>query len=94
MKYFTANGKYYELRWVNGEVAASSKNMETIVEGGGGGGYAYGGTGYAAPVTIRSRTVVHDEVFLIDREGREHASSCRPLTWPAVPGTGCWSFGR
>lgn len=73
MKQLNVFGKNYELHWVNGGVASSGKNLETIVRGGGGGGYVSGGTGYAAPVNITSKTVVHDQVFVIDGEGREHA---------------------
>lgn len=62
--------KEYELYWVTGEVAESGKSMETKVHGSGGGSY---GNGYTAPVNIRSTTTVHDQIFMIDREGKEHA---------------------
>lgn len=56
-----------------GKVASSSKNLETRVHGGGGGSYSYQGTGTSAPVTISSTTVVHDQLFLVNKEGREIA---------------------
>jgi hypothetical protein len=56
-----------------GKVVSSSKNMETKVHGGGGGGYSYQGTGGSAPVTISSTTVIHDQLFLVDKEGNERA---------------------
>lgn len=56
-----------------GKVASSSKNMETKVSGGGGGGYSYKGTGGTAPVRITSTTIVHDQLFLVNREGNETA---------------------
>lgn len=56
-----------------GKVASSSKNMETKVHGGGGGGYSYQGTGGSAPVRISSTTVIHDQLFLIDKTGTEKA---------------------
>jgi hypothetical protein len=73
MKQIVAASKPINLYWTTGKVADAGKNMETIVRGGGGGGYTYNGTGSTAPVTITSTTVVHDQIFLIDGQGREHA---------------------
>ncbi|HVU95729.1 MAG TPA: hypothetical protein VHE34_10920 [Puia sp.] len=73
MKQIIAATKPITLYWTTGKVADAGKNMETIVRGGGGGGYTYNGTGSTAPVTITSTTVVHDQIFLVDRDGREHA---------------------
>lgn len=56
-----------------GKVASVSKNLETKVSGGGGGGYSYQGTGGSAPVRITSTTVVHDQLFIVDKEGKERA---------------------
>jgi len=66
--------KEYELYWVTGEVVDTGKNMETKVHGSGGGSYggAYGNT-HTAPVRISSTTTIHDQIFLVDREGKEHA---------------------
>ncbi|MFT3824520.1 MAG: hypothetical protein QM731_11390 [Chitinophagaceae bacterium] len=69
----TGGGKQHTLHHINGKVMQSGKNMETIVSGGGGGGYSYKGTGGSAPVSISSRTVVHDQLFLVDETGKEHA---------------------
>lgn len=56
-----------------GKVASASKNLETIVSGGGGGGYSYQGTGSSAPVRITSTTVIHDQLFIVDKDGNERA---------------------
>ncbi|GAB2488662.1 hypothetical protein [Algoriphagus taiwanensis] len=61
----------FELYSFSGMVEESGKNMETKVSGGGGGGATYQGTGGTAPVTITSRTIVHDQVFLVNKEGKE-----------------------
>jgi hypothetical protein len=63
----------FEVYSFTGMVEESGKNMETKVYGGGGGGATYQGTGGSAPVTISSRTVVHDQFFLVNAEGREQA---------------------
>jgi len=47
--------------------------METQVHGGGGGGGAYRGTGTTGGVTISSTTVVHDQIFLQGKNGKERA---------------------
>ncbi len=67
------NGKAYERYHVTGRVTGASKHLEMQVSGGGGGGYSYQGTGstYSAPVT--SRTVTHDQIFVADESGKEHA---------------------
>ncbi len=70
MKTIHTSNKEYELYWVAGQVMSAGKNMETKVQGSGGGGY---GNGYTAPVRITSSTTVHDQIFLLDREGKEHA---------------------
>lgn len=73
MKTITAANKLYKVYWTTGMVAGSGKNMETIVRGSGGGGGVYNGYGGSAPVTITSATVVHDQIFLVDKTGQEHA---------------------
>ncbi len=73
MKTITANGKTFDLYWITGKVMNAGKNMETRVHGGGGGGFTYQGTGGSAPVTISSTTVIHDQIFLEDAQGQEHA---------------------
>lgn len=73
MKTISSNGGTLELNWTTGIVDESGKNMETKVSGGGGGGFSYRGTGTTAPVSIRSKTTVHDQIFLTDTTGREHS---------------------
>lgn len=69
----TVNGHTYRLQSTTGKVLNASKNMETIVRGGGGGGATYKGTGGTAPVHISSTTIVHDQFFLEDTNGQEHS---------------------
>ena len=66
-------GKEYEIYSVSGKVLDSQKHYETRVSGGGGGGYSNQGTGYTAPVSISSTTVIHDNIFIQDKDGKEHA---------------------
>lgn len=56
-----------------GKVANASKNMETKVSGSGGGGFSYQGTGGNSSVRITSKTIVHDQLFLVDEEGNERS---------------------
>lgn len=73
MKTITTSGKVYDLYWTAGKVTNAGKNMETRVHGGGGGGFTYQGTGGSAPVSISSTTVIHDQIFVEDASGQEHA---------------------
>ncbi|PZX49891.1 hypothetical protein [Algoriphagus chordae] len=65
--------KAFNIYQFSGEVAESGKNLETRVSGGGGGGSTYQGSGYSAPVSITSQTVIHDQLFLINSEGKERS---------------------
>jgi len=65
--------RYATLHQFTGKVMSTSKNMETKVHGGGGGGYSYQGTGGSAPVRISSTTVVHDQLFIQTKDGEERA---------------------
>lgn len=60
-----------EVYHFTGKVAESQKNMETKISGGGGGGYSYQGTGGSAPVRITSTTIIHDQIFIVDKDGKE-----------------------
>jgi len=73
MKTIIVGGKNVELHSVKGAVLSASKNMETKVSGSGGGGYTYNGRGHTNSVKITSKTTVHDQFFLMDDDGREHA---------------------
>ena len=73
MREILINGKPFELHAVTGRVAAANKQLETRVSGGGGGGYAHQGTGFTNAVHISSTTVTHDQVYVVDGGGREHA---------------------
>ena len=66
------NGKPWECHSYTGTVASAAKRLETKVEGSGGGGSSYQGTGYTAPVNISSSTTTHDEVYVVDENGQEH----------------------
>jgi hypothetical protein len=73
MRTVTIADRPFELYWFTGRVATATKNLETQVHGGGGGGYVHQGTGYSAPVAISSTTTVHDQLFLIGKDGDEQA---------------------
>lgn len=65
------------LHQFTGKVVNASKNMESVMHGNvsGGGGSMYQGTGTTAPVNVRisSRTVVHDQIFIQNKDGKERA---------------------
>jgi hypothetical protein len=63
----------FDLHHFSGIVEESGKNMETRVSGGGGGGATYQGTGGSAPISITSTTVIHDQLFLTNSEGKERS---------------------
>lgn len=67
------NNKTYEHCSFRGSVVGASKQLETKVSGGGGGGSMYRGTGYTAPVHVTSTTTTHDMVHLANESGEEHA---------------------
>jgi len=67
------NNKAYDHNFFRGTVVGATKQLETKVSGGGGGGSTYRGTGYTAPVRIQSTTVTHDMIHLADDSGSEHA---------------------
>lgn len=72
MKSFNPSGaSAFELYSFSGIVEESGKNLETRVSGGGGGGATYQGTGGTAPISITSKTVIHDQLFLTSKEGKE-----------------------
>jgi hypothetical protein len=73
MREITINGKPFELHSVTGRVAAATKQLETRVSGGGGGGFTNTGAGYTNPVHITSTTITHDQIFLVDENGNERA---------------------
>jgi hypothetical protein len=73
MREITINGKPFELHAVTGRVAGATKQLETRVSGGGGGGYTHNGTGFNNAVHISSTTITHDQIFVVDPSGQEHA---------------------
>lgn len=70
MKQITVGSRQFELHWFTGKVVSVTKNLETRVHGGGGGGQV---GGYSAPVSVSSTTTVHDQLFLTDKDGVERA---------------------
>ncbi|WP_051286961.1 hypothetical protein [Algoriphagus mannitolivorans] len=87
MKTYTpTHQRAFTLYHFTGTTEESGKNMETKVSGGGGGGATYQGTGGTAPVTITSRTVVHDQVFLINKEGKEKSFQLQDFNLAARKG--------
>ena len=73
MEELQIGSKTLNLSWFTGKVVGTTKNLETKVSGGGGGGYTSQGSGYTAPVHITSTTTVHDQLFLIDPSGQERS---------------------
>jgi hypothetical protein len=73
MSEIVINNKPYDHRFFHGEVVGATKQLETKVSGGGGGGGTFRGTGYSAPVSIKSKTITHDMIHLSDGNGSEHA---------------------
>ena len=71
------NNKSYRLETVTGKVLAPTKSMQTTVQASasGGGGRLHHGSGKVQEVdlTVTSTTIVHDQFFLQDNAGREHA---------------------
>jgi len=95
MKELMIGSKAIELYWFTGNVVGTSKNLETKVTGSGGGSTGQGG--YVAPVNIRSTTKVHDQLFLVDRSGKEKAFqlqdfsiACRETNQVSV----CWAMKK
>lgn len=68
---FTVGKHNYTIYYSKGQVAGKDKNFETQVYGGGGGGGSYQGTGGSAPISIGSRTVIHDKIYLKQENGKE-----------------------
>ncbi len=56
----------YNLNWVTGKVVGQGKYATTAVSGGGGGATN-------SPVTISSSTTIHNDIFLVDSNGKEHS---------------------
>lgn len=87
MKRFTPTYQTeFELYHFTGIVEDTAKNMETKVSGGGGGGATYQGTGGTAPVTITSRTVIHDQLFLVNSDRKERAFQLQDFNLAARKG--------
>jgi hypothetical protein len=70
----------------SGRVGDSSKNLETRVSGGGGGGYVQGGSGYVQPTYVTSSTTVHDTLFVVDSDGQEHSFQLSDFNLAVRPG--------
>jgi len=68
---FTAGKFNYTIYYAKGKVVGKDKNFETKISGGGGGGGTYQGTGGTAPISISSRTVIHDKIYLQHEHGKE-----------------------
>jgi hypothetical protein len=73
MQTITLSGTTYNLQATTGKVLSTNKNLETKVSGGGGGGFARRGSGFNSPVRITSTTTVHDQIFIEDKNGKEHS---------------------
>lgn len=80
------HNKLYRFCSFHGDVAETSRQRETLVSGYGGGGATYDGTGATAPVNITSRTIVHDEFFLVNEQGEEEHFHLQNWTLPTRVG--------
>ena len=69
MKESIINGRSYYFENISGTVIEASQNIESKVSGGG--GRISQGSGFVAP--IFSRAVVHNQIFITDRTGRERS---------------------
>jgi hypothetical protein len=72
-KKLTIDDTMFSICYIKGVVLGKDKHLETKMYGGGGGGYSYNGTGGSAPVSIGSTTTIHDKLYLMDDDNREHA---------------------
>lgn len=70
---FTAGRHNYTIFYAKGKVVGKDKNYETKISGSGGGGASYQGTGGTSPISISSTTVIHDKVYLQQKDGKEMA---------------------
>ncbi|MEI9957377.1 MAG: hypothetical protein WDM90_14040 [Ferruginibacter sp.] len=70
---FVAEKSNYTIYYAKGKVAGKDKHLETIISGSGGGGGSYQGTGGTAPISISSRTVIHDKIFIEHENGKQTA---------------------
>ncbi len=90
METMTINKKQYKLAFISGRVASISKRSETHVSGSGGGGrgHTIHGTGGSStsPITISSTTTVHDDLFLIEKDGKEHSFHLRNFDLACMEG--------
>lgn len=66
-------GKKFSVYALTGQVTDTTKNYETKISGGGGGGMVRNGYGFTSPVSVKSSTHIHDQIFLLDEEDKEHA---------------------
>lgn len=77
MKTFNIDGFKDSFQSITGTIAGKNSMSETIVQG---------SAGYSTPVNLSSATVVHDQLFLIDGKGQEHALKLRD--WDVACRTG------
>lgn len=80
------NGKELEVYAFTGTVVDQQSRSETHVSGGGGGGYVAGGTGYSASAPVSSTTIRHQNLFLVDEEGKEELFEFTNFTITCRPG--------
>lgn len=69
MKQLKAGGRIYNLYSVTGKIIEQGKFATTHVHGGGGSGQG----GNSGPINISSSTTVHNDIFLVDSNGKEHS---------------------
>jgi hypothetical protein len=82
---FTCRSTELSVHFTSGRVGDSSKNLETHVYGSAG-GYVQGGSSYVNRTHLTSSTTVHDTVFVVDSEGKEHAFQLSDFNLAVRPG--------
>ena len=73
MTIISINNKDYGIYQKSGKIIETNKHNETRIYGSSGGGYIHQGSGTINPTQIHSQTIVHDQFFILDPNGQEHA---------------------
>lgn len=64
-------GKTYTFCDFTGQLMDISKQRETHISGSGGGGATWDGYGVTEPINIQSSTTLHEDLYLMNKDGQE-----------------------